>query len=377
LVTDRTRWSFAAAFTACVLVAAEAVVAQQSPPPAPPAAAEPPAAPPPPCDPLAELARANQIVSRAKGRLTRWVGGAKCDVADTSGIKALKLEWQALQQAFDYTTCARSSTDGVISRTGAKAHRVISDVNDELVTAVAHMTAQQAVADANQALANARKSRTVEDAKALSEAADKHAAEARDQLAHANDVCTQRKVTAAETAADLAREQVTLRESGPDSLCGANDLGLPQSICGIFGISAAALSYLWAVEGDGVRSGRRLTTVGVPAGAFRYVLMPWVAIDLGGYSAFLTKSLASTSPSVDKVSCAQSPTEYENRLPCEATNEMYAYLAGYAGLTVGRKGVGFVTLQPLTVGIAQRGTSPTLVPYFGISVGVLQVNGTF
>jgi hypothetical protein len=56
---------------------------------------------------------------------------------------------------------------------------------------------------------------------------------------------------------------------------------------------------------------------------------------------------------------------------------MYAYVGVYAGLTVGRKGVGFVTVSPITAGIAQIGTRSTLLPYVGMSIGVLQLNGNF
>ncbi len=56
---------------------------------------------------------------------------------------------------------------------------------------------------------------------------------------------------------------------------------------------------------------------------------------------------------------------------------MSTYFGVYAGVTMGRKGVGFVTLAPITAGIAQLGSRATLVPYVGMSVGVLQLNGSF
>jgi hypothetical protein len=313
---------------------------------------------------------------RALGTLSSYAGKATCD-EDPSGIDAITAENKALAPAFDATTCARQSSDTQVRKRGLVAYDQIRATSRQLTLVGAHMSARQALFDAQQALTNAQKSKNVDDAKAAAKVAAASAKAARDALAIAADVCTRNTVTTVEQIAGQAQEQADLRDSAPNSMCGPDSNGLPQKMCGIYGVSAAALSYLWTLNGSTGSGGRRLASVGVPAGALRITLTNWAAVDIGGYSAFITKSLASAVPNVSKISCSKNPTDYENRLPCEASNEMYAYFGVYGGITVGRKGVGFVTLTPITFGIAQLGTRTTLVPYVGLSVGVLQLNGSF
>jgi hypothetical protein len=317
------------------------------------------------------------MIRRAEGALGVYAGGESCASIDPNGIDAVDAEFKALQKAFDRTTCARQSTDGQLYDTGDKMYQTVRVLSHRLTVTQVHMIAERALIDATKALADAKKAKNTDEAKTAAKAATEQAKAARAALAIAADDCTRKKVAAVETTADLAQEQVELRESAPSTMCGADSLGLPRRSCGVYGISAAALSFLWSADGNGLRAGRRLTSVGVPAVAFRVALTNWVALDLGGYSAFITKSLASTSPSVDRVACSRSPTEFENRLPCEASNEMYAYGGVYAGFTLGRSGIGFLTIAPATAGLAQLGSRTTLVPYVGFSVGALQLNGNF
>jgi len=328
-------------------------------------------------DPLAPLQEVDTRMRRAEGLLELYQVSATCRAVDPAAADPIKNEWQDLQGAFDRTNCARQSADKGTRKRGQDTHKAISQLSYRLLLAGAQASVENNRREAQRALVDAQKAKNVDDAKVAAKVASDQAKAAREAGSPSGDPCTSKAVAAVEAIATAAQEQVELRESAPSTMCGAGDLGLPKQYCGIYGISAAALSYLWTANGDGVSAGRRLASVGVPAVAFRWPWTSWLAVDVGGYSAFITKSLESTTPSVGKVPCSKSPTDYETKLPCEATNEMYAYLGVYGGLTMGREGVGFLTLSPLTFGIAQVGSRSTLVPYLGLSVGVLQVNGTF
>jgi len=317
------------------------------------------------------------VMLAGRNAYATYVGNSTCTVGDPTAADILESHFKVLLAVLEQTACARRSADAAVRSKGEQDFQTIQQLRNQLSLAIVHMRLQTASQTANDALDAAKKAKNIDDAKAAAKTAAAQAQLAHDQLALQSDDCAQRIAATVRTTDEAVQHQVDLRDGANESMCGADDLGLPKSSCGIYGVSAAALSYLWAFSGSGVDEGRQLASVGVPAAAYRAVLNNWVALDVGGYSAFISKSLASATPSADRVACSKSPTDYENRLPCEASNQMYPYFGAYLGFTMGRKGVGFLTVTPITAGIAQLGTRATLMPYFGLSIGALQLNGSF
>lgn len=189
---------------------------------------------------------------------------------------------------------------------------------------------------------------------------------------------------AAEVSAEHAAESAAQKERWSQSLCGLGSDGGKLSMCMVYGLFAATLSRVSAFEKrelDGGRTQKRLASIAVPFAALRFVPLPskygFVSVDIGGYSAFLTKNLGSTAPSVDRLSCARNGGEFESKLPCEANAELYAYAAFYAGITVGKDGIGYISVVPFTAGLAQVGTNRDLRGFYGVMLGLLQISGRF
>ncbi len=262
---------------------------------------------------------------------------------------------------------------------GAAAYVTASKQRAYLLPLLAHARARDAALAAKKAADDAAAAKNAEDARAAAKAADRAVADARAQRDFMNDAYTAAALDAAIVSANAAQSEADLRAVAPDTMCGADDKGRPKKICGTFGIFAAALSYVWVwTDATNITSRPHLASVGVPSVALRYVpwTTGWVSLEWGGYSAFLTKSLTASSPAGTKSACVRSPSDYENRLPCEANPDAYPYLGTYVGATVGRSGVGFLTIAP-TLGVAQLGSASALRPYFGLTIGILNINGKF
>lgn len=240
------------------------------------------------------------------------------------------------------------------------------------------LVAFEAVKDARYAEADAKAASTLDDAKAALGNAKKQAVVLREQQRFHSSKYMRDSALKIGDAIVGAQREVDLINSGPNSICGAKDNGRPKESCGTFGLYAASLSYIWIwTSADTVTARPRLASVAVPSASYRLRLVDWLAADFGGYSAFLTKSLTATSPTVAKAPCSKSPTEYENRLPCEANPDAFPYFAAFAGITAGRDGVGFLTVAPLNVGLTQVGSRSKLNLFYGLTLGVVQVNGSF
>src|SRR5512146_1860410 len=153
----------------------------------------PPPAPAPACDPAAELELVKTIVSGAEGTLSIYLGKNVCDVDDPSGIDAVKSEFNALQGALGHADCARRSNDPKVRAAGVAASEAVRQLSRKLSLLGAHMLTQQALFDAEKALADAKKAKNLDDAKASAKVAAEQAKAARAALQIASDSCTRSK----------------------------------------------------------------------------------------------------------------------------------------------------------------------------------------
>lgn len=330
------------------------------------------------CDAESVSHQGRMKLAEAKAFLDSYVPAAE-DVSriPTFQAGAAENELKRVSATIEETLCLRANP--ATTAEGMAIYHEALALKSALTVAWSHLLARDATRAAAQALANARSASNLDDAKTAAAAVELQAAKVRGQLRIVSDPFMLAAAAEADGYEASAKAEVDLRDGAAKAMCGADDHGRRKRMCGTYGIFAAALSYIWTQTDGSWNSRPRLNSVGVPSVAFRWLppKIGWLAVDLGGYSAFLTKSLTATTPSVDKISCTRSPSDYENRLPCEANTLAYPYLAGYVGLTAGRDGIGFITLSPVTFGIAQLGTSSVLAPYVGVMVGFLQINGTF
>ena len=207
---------------------------------------------------------------------------------------------------------------------------------------------------------------------------------------------TQQQKDATTKSVSSAKITVTTKQTD-ESLCGSVDATAPdgaanpRSVCFVYGLFAASLSFV-NVAGEGSAAGsvfsgqsnHHLTSIAVPFAGLR--LLPqvmagvknwgFISIDIAGYSAFLSQNLGSTGPSATKVSCSSASSDFTMRLPCEANAAVSPYVGAYAGVTVGKAGLAYLTLIPFTFGLAQVGVNSGLHVYSGWSIGALQLNGS-
>jgi hypothetical protein len=294
----------------------------------------------------------------------------------------VKRQLDFLAFANDYAMCVqRSSVATQAQRDSAlELLRSADEPRRTLKLWYDRAVARNCASDASNALDDARAASTLDDAKAAAKRAQDAAANA---LAKHTESGGDKDVDAAWKEADdraaAANAEVDSRTSATSSICGADDKGRLRHICGTYGLSAGALSFVAVRTPDGWTTQNHLLSVAVPSAAFRLVIIPqgWLSFDIGLSSAFLTQSLAYGAPSTSKTACTVGANVFENKLPCEANAVVYPYMAGYAGFTAGKSGIGFITIAPITAGMAQVGSDTTLRFYIGFSVGVLQLNGKF
>ncbi len=186
--------------------------------------------------------------------------------------------------------------------------------------------------------------------------------------------------------------RVRRQEAASDALCGeADGGGEPRRLCFVFGLFTAALSRVVVSGEDGTgalspyfggRTSRQLAAAAIPATAARVVPIdsaPYVSIDLGVYSAFLSPRLetASTqSSSTSKTSCSSTAGNFEKNLPCQANAPLNPYAAFYLGATFGKENVGYVSFLPITLGLGTVGDSKKMTSFYGWTLGMVQLNGT-
>jgi len=259
-----------------------------------------------------------------------------------------------------------------------EAQRLKSALSEKL----SHACANRGQEVAAQAATQARNADSLEDAESAAKLAMEAAALAELQRSKLPDKTNTSAAIAARTSATLAHRELSLRKGAEETICGKDSKGRPGSTCLSFGVFGAMLSYLWVWNASSFTSRPRFADVVVPAVAGRWEPwseqgVGWVALEVGAYTTFLSRSLVASSPTTTKMACNQSASEYEKRLPCEANSAVYPYMAGYVGATFGRAGLGYLTIAPLTLGVAQVGSRQALRGYFGTTVGALQINGRF
>jgi hypothetical protein len=285
--------------------------------------------------------------------------------------------------ANDHFECAQQSAGATAdqrARAGRNLARAVL-LRQALALEFARVNAAVDAAAAEDALADTLAAATMDDAKAAAKKAQDSAAKALTQRQAAlGDKVVAQYWQRADKASAAAQAEIDLRNSATSAICGADDHGRLRQWCGTYGLFAAALSYVSVRGPDGWTARNHLVSVAVPSVAFRFLPIPsvgWFALDLGLYSAFLTQSIAYQAPTNAKTACTPNPNDFENKLPCEANATVYPYLAGYFGASLGKSGVGFLTIAFPSVGLAQLGSDTTLRLYMGITVGALQLNGKF
>jgi hypothetical protein len=283
--------------------------------------------------------------------------------------------------AFRLGTCAEKSGGTADSR--AKLDAAVT-LQSEVLRRLTHACTAQASATAERSFHEAYDASSNDVAQAAADRAADAVIIAQKLRSRVSDAINAAASAQAENWAALAQHEMDVRSGAKDSICKENAKGRPQTLCGTYGMFAATLSYVmvWNSFSDfsGATTRPHLPSVAVPDVALRWLPsqdVGWVALEIGAYTSFLTQSLTAASPSVTKVACTRNASEYENRLPCEANANVYPYLALYLGATVGKAGIGYLTVAPVNFGIAQVGSSSALRPYFGITVGALQLNGKF
>jgi hypothetical protein len=143
-----------------------------------------------------------------------------------------------------------------------------------------------------------------------------------------------------------------------------------------------------SVNGEGGASGsigqssHHLASVAVPFAALR--LLPWVvpwpklgiiSLDFSIYSAFITQNLGATTPSAQVVSCSSVNGDFAQKLPCLGNAPIQPYAGLFAGLTIGKSSLAYLTIVPYTIGLGQVGSMPGLRTYSGWMIGAVQLNG--
>jgi hypothetical protein len=174
------------------------------------------------------------------------------------------------------------------------------------------------------------------------------------------------------------------RERATTSLCsGFNELGDYRYVCVAVGLFSSTISqvYFLGQNPRGIAWGR-LVSVGVPYASLRVlpsILVPWLAIDLGAYSALYTStaSTGSDSTTTSGGACSTRGTAFETQLPCVGNPTIRPIVGVQAGLTFGRSNIGYLTVAPIGIGWASVGNSARLEPYFAMTLGTLQLTGSF
>jgi hypothetical protein len=242
----------------------------------------------------------------------------------------------------------------------------------------------------------AEASRSVDDSKTAASRAEDAARRTR-SVADKTAIADVQKIAAhAEKCAQAARSIAASKERLAGSLCGLRDDGTPRTTCGVAGVFGATLSQMFWTSPMGAYGGsstQRLASVAVPFAAWRWAPLferepleaedperlygGYVAFEIGAYSAFLTKALAAADPDPTLSSCSRDGGDFERRLPCQANAAIYPYLGTYAAMTAGRSGVGYITISPVTLGLAQVGAEKGLRWFAGWMMGIFQINGAF
>lgn len=164
------------------------------------------------------------------------------------------------------------------------------------------------------------------------------------------------------------------------SLCGGYDAsGGFNRVCASYGFISAAVSQIWKLRSDGPSgsAGGRFVSLAIPYAGLRVI--PWkrasfVAFDINAYSAYFTTDTLASSPAPAK--CTAASNAVERSLPCESKPQVRPYAALGAGFTLGRSGVGYISLVPLSIGFANFGAQG-VHPFFGMYASSLQLTGTF
>jgi hypothetical protein len=183
---------------------------------------------------------------------------------------------------------------------------------------------------------------------------------------------------------DFLRDDAAAKTRGQDSMCGLDpDTGNTRRTCFAYGVMSASLSYVFTPGSTGHGS-NQLLSVASPFAAVRWLPSPLHApafgIDIvGAYSSFLTSTaIQRLNPQVTKMPCSSSGSPFDAKLSCQANANEIPYGALYfAGLTVGKKGLSYVQLVPLSIGIGQLGSEQSLRPFLGAMLNVLQISGEF
>jgi hypothetical protein len=100
-----------------------------------------------------------------------------------------------------------------------------------------------------------------------------------------------------------------------------------------------------------------------------------ISVDISLYSAFLTQNIGATTPSTQVVSCSTANGDFAQKLPCQGNAPIQPYAGLFAGITIGKSSLAYLTLIPWTIGVGQVGTMPGLRTYSGWMIGAVQLNG--
>lgn len=171
-----------------------------------------------------------------------------------------------------------------------------------------------------------------------------------------------------------------LRLSATKSLCGGiNSDGTMRTFCVSYGIVAASISQLWKIGSQpyGLSTGR-LVSVAIPYIGLRWIptmSYSFLALDLNAYSAYFTSGTLGVTGS-QPASCTGAQNALERSLPCEANPQIQPYAAVQFGATLGRDGIGYVTLAPISLGFGSFGNEG-VHPYYAMVAGSLQLTGKF
>jgi hypothetical protein len=169
------------------------------------------------------------------------------------------------------------------------------------------------------------------------------------------------------------------RRLGASNLCGGFDPdGALTRWCITYGLFAATLSAIEFINSSpsGSRGGR-LVSVFVPYAGLRvipFVRVPFLSFDFTLYSAFITSAGIDSTPA--STPCGGGGNALLRNLPCESNPKIQPYAAMLAGVTFGKDNIGYLTLAPLTLGVASVGSLGAYW-YAGALAGTLQLTGRF
>ncbi|AUX39952.1 uncharacterized protein SOCE26_013470 [Sorangium cellulosum] len=187
----------------------------------------------------------------------------------------------------------------------------------------------------------------------------------------------ERVVNTGQQCAAWARTTAKKRIATNHSICKFDDVGRVNLVCISVGIIPASVSYVYYAampKGYSGQYSRQLASIGLPTASFRINPHPWFAIDIGGQ---LPAVLSFTADSNKTTSCTSDRNTFTDKLPCETRAELRPLVGIYTGVTFGVDRIGFLTLSPLSAGLARVGKQEKYTFYMGSFAGVLQLSNTF